>query len=62
MKITVLGCGGSGGVPLIGCGCAVCHSTDPRNWRLRVSIVVEYAGGKRILVDTSPDQIGRAHV
>lgn len=54
MKVTVLGCGGSGGVPLIGCRCAVCLSPDPRNKRLRVSIVVE-EGPTRILVDTSPD-------
>jgi phosphoribosyl 1,2-cyclic phosphate phosphodiesterase len=54
MKVLMLGCGGSGGVPLIGCRCAVCTSSDPRNKRLRVSIVVE-SGGRRILVDTSPD-------
>ena len=54
MKVRVLGCGGSGGVPLIGCRCAVCCSTDPLNKRSRVSIVVEEAG-RRILVDTSPD-------
>jgi phosphoribosyl 1,2-cyclic phosphate phosphodiesterase len=54
MNVLMLGCGGSGGVPLIGCRCAICTSSDPRNKRLRVSIVVE-SGGKRILVDTSPD-------
>jgi phosphoribosyl 1,2-cyclic phosphate phosphodiesterase len=55
MKVTMLGCGGSGGVPLIGCACAVCRSPDPRNRRLRVSIVVETDIGTRILVDASPD-------
>lgn len=55
MKVTMLGSGGSGGVPLIGCGCAVCRSPDPRNRRSRVSVVVEGAAGTRILVDTSPD-------
>ena len=55
MKVTMLGSGGSGGVPLIGCRCAVCTSPDPRNRRLRVSIVVEQSDGRRILVDTSPD-------
>ncbi len=55
MRVTVLGCGGSGGVPLIGCRCAVCMSTDPRNTRSRVSILVESASGTRVLVDTSPD-------
>lgn len=54
MKVTVLGCGSSGGVPLIGCDCAVCTSADPRNKRLRVSIVVEHEG-TRVLVDASPD-------
>jgi phosphoribosyl 1,2-cyclic phosphate phosphodiesterase len=54
MKVTMLGSGGSGGVPLIGCGCAVCTSPEPRNRRLRVSIVVE-SDGRRVLVDASPD-------
>ena len=54
MKITVLGCGGSGGVPLIGCDCAVCASSDPRNKRTRVSLAVE-EGATRILVDAAPD-------
>jgi phosphoribosyl 1,2-cyclic phosphate phosphodiesterase len=54
MKVTILGCGGSGGVPLIGCTCAVCTSTDPRNKRSRVSIVVEQ-DDTRVLVDASPD-------
>ncbi|MBI3507006.1 MAG: MBL fold metallo-hydrolase [Proteobacteria bacterium] len=54
LKVTVLGSGSSGGVPLVGCSCAVCKSTDPKNRRLRVSIVVESAT-TRILVDASPD-------
>ena len=54
MKVTILGCGGSGGVPLIGCRCPVCSSADPRNLRSRVSILIE-AGGRRLLVDASPD-------
>ena len=54
MKVTVLGCGGSGGVPLIGCTCPVCTSPDPRNKRTRVSVVIE-VDGKRILVDAAPD-------
>jgi phosphoribosyl 1,2-cyclic phosphate phosphodiesterase len=54
MKVTILGCGGSGGVPLIGCKCSVCTSRDPKNKRTRVSIVVE-DGPTRILVDASPD-------
>ncbi len=54
MKVRVLGCGSSGGVPLIGCKCPVCTSTNPRNKRTRVSIVVE-EGDTRVLVDASPD-------
>lgn len=54
MKLTFLGTGTSIGVPVIGCECAVCTSTDPRNRRRRTSIYVE-AGGVGILVDTAPD-------
>ncbi len=42
------------GVPTIGCSCAVCHSTDPRDRRLRPSILLEF-GGKFVLIDTTPD-------
>ena len=52
--ITVLGSGTSVGVPTIGCGCAVCTSADPRDNRLRPSIIVNY-DGRGILIDTSPD-------
>ncbi len=60
LSVTVLGCGTSTGVPVIGCPCAICRSADPRNKRLRPSIVVEIpAPGEprpyRILVDTTPD-------
>jgi phosphoribosyl 1,2-cyclic phosphate phosphodiesterase len=54
MRVTVLGCGTSSGVPMIGCACAVCRSTDPRNHRRRCSILVE-SRGQTILVDTGPD-------
>jgi phosphoribosyl 1,2-cyclic phosphate phosphodiesterase len=54
VKITVLGSGTSVGVPTIGCHCAVCSSTDPRDNRLRPSILISY-GGHNVLVDTTPD-------
>ncbi len=54
LKITVLGSGTSVGVPTIGCHCAVCSSTDPRDQRLRPSILISYEG-RNVLVDTTPD-------
>jgi phosphoribosyl 1,2-cyclic phosphate phosphodiesterase len=54
MKVTVLGCGTSSGVPMIGCRCAVCTSGDPRDRRRRCAILIEQ-GATRILVDTPPD-------
>ena len=53
-RLTVLGSGTSMGVPTIGCDCAVCHSSDPRDRRTRPSVMVEY-GGKTVLIDTTPD-------
>ena len=55
MKLTFLGTGTSFGVPQLGCGCAVCRSTDPRDKRTRVGAVVESAGGTRVLIDTPPE-------
>lgn len=58
MKVTILGCGGSGGVPLPGRKpggyWGNCDPANPRNRRRRVSILVEQ-DGTAILVDTSPD-------
>lgn len=58
MKVTVLGCGGSSGVPVAdgtpGGNWGVCDPNNPKNRRRRVSILVE-AGGTTALVDTSPD-------
>lgn len=54
LTITVLGCGASGGVPLIGCECHVCTSPNPRNRRTRASVLVEQ-GDTSLLIDTGPD-------
>lgn len=54
MKITFLGTGTSTGVPEIGCQCEVCTSDDPRDCRLRTSVLIE-TKGKAILLDCGPD-------
>lgn len=54
MRLTFLGTGTSTGVPSIGCDCETCLSDDPRDKRLRVSILIEHHD-KKILVDTSID-------
>jgi phosphoribosyl 1,2-cyclic phosphate phosphodiesterase len=54
MRVTVLGCGASTGVPTIGRNWGRCDPNDPRNRRRRVSLLVE-AGETTILIDTSPD-------
>jgi phosphoribosyl 1,2-cyclic phosphate phosphodiesterase len=54
LKITFLGTGTSSGVPLIGCDCEVCTSTDKKDNRLRSSILVESAT-TTLVVDTGPD-------
>jgi phosphoribosyl 1,2-cyclic phosphate phosphodiesterase len=54
LVVTVLGSGTSQGVPMIGCRCPVCRSTDPRDNRTRSSIFLA-APQARILVDTTPD-------
>ena len=53
-SILVLGSGTSVGVPMIGCRCKVCTSEDPRDKRLRPSVLLKL-DDKRILIDTSPD-------
>ena len=54
MEYTFLGTGTSHGIPMIGCGCAVCRSDDPRNCRRRCSLYV-VAGGSHLVFDTPPD-------
>jgi phosphoribosyl 1,2-cyclic phosphate phosphodiesterase len=54
VKLTFLGTGTSFGVPVVGCDCATCTSTDPRDKRTRHGAVLETTGG-RLLVDTPPE-------
>jgi phosphoribosyl 1,2-cyclic phosphate phosphodiesterase len=54
VKITFLGTGTSTGVPMVACPCEVCRSADPRDKRLRVSILIE-KDGKTLVVDCGPD-------
>lgn len=53
--MTFLGTGTSHGVPMIGCTCVVCRSDDPRDNRLRPSILIDGGDDAQVLVDTTPD-------
>jgi phosphoribosyl 1,2-cyclic phosphate phosphodiesterase len=54
VQLTFLGTGTSFGVPQVGCGCRTCQSTDPRDRRMRSSVLVEDQG-RRVLIDTGPE-------
>jgi phosphoribosyl 1,2-cyclic phosphate phosphodiesterase len=54
VKITFLGTGTSQGVPVIACKCATCQSDDPRDKRLRASVLVEHQDTV-VIIDTGPD-------
>jgi len=54
LRVTLLGTGTSTGVPVIGCDCRVCTSSDPRDKRSRCACYVE-ADGVGIVIDTGPD-------
>ncbi|MBY0476576.1 MAG: MBL fold metallo-hydrolase [Chitinophagaceae bacterium] len=54
ITITFLGTGTSSGVPMIGCDCEVCTSTNPKDKRLRSSVMIETAN-TTVVVDTTPD-------
>jgi phosphoribosyl 1,2-cyclic phosphate phosphodiesterase len=58
VELLFLGSGTSAGVPMIGCTCRVCTSTDPRDSRTRCSVVMSYSSGGqsiRVLVDATPE-------
>jgi phosphoribosyl 1,2-cyclic phosphate phosphodiesterase len=54
IKITILGSGTSQGVPVIACDCDVCQSTDPKDQRLRASIMISY-DHENFVIDSGPD-------
>jgi phosphoribosyl 1,2-cyclic phosphate phosphodiesterase len=54
LKVTFLGTGTSQGIPVIGCPCAICQSTDFRDKRLRTSALLEI-GDTTIVIDSGPD-------
>lgn len=58
LRLTILGCGSSGGVPRLGGDWGACDPANPRNRRRRCSVLVErigQAGTTRVLIDTGPD-------
>src|ERR1700704_2357043 len=60
MRVRFLGTSTSYGVPVIGCPCPTCTSTDPRNKRTRASVYIETDEGVKILIDPGPGVRRRA--
>lgn len=54
MQVTILGCGASMGVPVMGCKCLACNSSNPKNKRSRVSLHIKQ-GDTSFIIDSSPD-------
>ncbi|MDO5642276.1 MAG: MBL fold metallo-hydrolase [Paracoccus sp. (in: a-proteobacteria)] len=63
IRVTILGCGSSGGVPRIGGNWGACDPANPRNRRRRCAILIERIGGDggrtQVLVDTGPDLVAQ---
>jgi phosphoribosyl 1,2-cyclic phosphate phosphodiesterase len=55
LKLRFLGTGTSFGIPVIGCGCDVCTSADPRDRRTRHGALIEFDGGRNLLIDSPPE-------
>lgn len=55
MELTFLGTGTSHGIPVIGCDCAVCTSTDKRDRRYRSSVLITETDGTSVVIDTGPE-------
>ncbi|RDB31522.1 MBL fold metallo-hydrolase [Candidatus Similichlamydia laticola] len=53
-SVTILGSGNARGVPVVGCSCSVCRSSEPKNRRGRTGLLIEHEG-KKLLIDASPD-------
>ncbi len=54
-KLLFLGTGASMGIPVIGCGCAVCQSSSPFNRRMRPSVILKTQLNKQLIIDVGPD-------
>ncbi|QQS05095.1 MAG: MBL fold metallo-hydrolase [Fibrobacterota bacterium] len=54
IQIRFLGTGGSFGIPIVGCDCVACQSSDPMDNRLRSSVLLSW-GDRTVLVDAGPD-------
>lgn len=54
IDVLFLGSGTSAGIPMIGCKCRVCRSTDPRDKRMRASVIISY-GKTKVLIDVTPE-------
>ncbi|KAB2817745.1 MBL fold metallo-hydrolase [Phaeocystidibacter marisrubri] len=55
MEVILSGTGTSQGVPVIGCDCTVCKSTDTHNVRLRTAAIIQMSNGLNIQIDCGPD-------
>ncbi|MFW5887932.1 MAG: MBL fold metallo-hydrolase, partial [Bacteriovoracia bacterium] len=56
-QLTILGSGTSTGIPMLGCDCPICSTTDqkPKNKRFRTSVLITTSKGHKIIIDTPPD-------
>jgi len=55
LRLRFLGTGTSFGIPVIGCGCEVCRSADPRDRRTRHAALLELSGDRKLLIDSPPE-------
>lgn len=55
MKLEILGSGTSHGIPVIGCNCEICNSNDPRDNRMRASVLIKGNNNEIVLIDCGPE-------